>query len=330
MFRFDDGRYVVTDAQAHEALVFDSTGSLLEVLAGSGRGPGELGFPGPPRRFRGDSVAVVDMQLRRIVLFDKDGEHRATRGFPLQSPTGILAPIAVLSAEAFVGLLLEMQRPDDVGDHVVRKEHVVLGRFRNPAIDTIASTRGTELVGGWWRDGGERVVASYELPFGRSTKVSVGRDRIVVGSTDRAELAVLALDGEEIGVFRWSMPRDAVTEDDRERFLEREVSTIAGPAASSDRASLIRSDLMDLGSAKTHQAFTDLLVADDGSIWVETDQRPWLSERWFVVLDAAGTPTARIRIPRSFRIFQATGTSLVGVWREAGEADEVREYPVIK
>jgi hypothetical protein len=79
------GRVVVADRDAPHVRVFRMDGSPVAALAPEGEGPGELRYP-LAIGISAEGIAVMDMQLRRIVLLDHAGEERG-RGpagsFPL-------------------------------------------------------------------------------------------------------------------------------------------------------------------------------------------------------------------------------------------------------
>ena len=276
-------------------------------------------------------MAVVDIEQRRIAVFDGFGKHVATRGFPLESPQSYLAPVAMTSSSQFVAKSLGLERPNAIGERISRPEAVVLGRFGVALVDTLVVTRGTELVGGVWREGGEESVAAYDLPFGRSIRVAVGPDRIYVGDTSKSELLVFDHAGRALVTIAWPSSRVAVTDDDRRAWVAQESTDLStGTNASPVQIGEAMRDLRKLGFAQTRPVFTNLLVGEDNSVWIELDGRPWIPTRPFLVVRQDGSPWATIAVPRAFVPSQADSTSIVGVWREPGAPDEVRRYTVVR
>ena len=325
--RLENGRFFVTDRQAREAWLFDSAGALLKRVAWAGRGPGELAVPSPPLPIEGDTIAIVDLELRRIMLFDGDGNHLRTRAYVLQATDGYLAPVGLVSSAELVGLLLGLERPATAGDRVTRTAKLVRSRIGSFETTSIAEGRGTELAGGAWSEGGEVVVGAYEVPFGRTTLAAVGPERILLGDTDRPRLEVFDHRGRRTGAFEWTEPADAVTDDDRASWLARESTAVSSgaPGAAEQRASMAAA-LRDLGFARTHRVFTGLVVGDDRSVWIEQDRRQWLPSRRFLVLSPEGKALATVEVPRALLVQQADLSSVTGIWREPGSPDEIRSY----
>lgn len=329
--RLPNGNFFVTDAQAREAWVLTATGLLSTRAARRGKGPGELEYAGPPIRVRGDSLAVVDWELRRILLFDRSGRHAATRGFPMESSDGYLEPIGLISSDRFVGKKVGFKRPTAVGERMRRRETVVHGRFRSFEQDTIAVVKGAEVIGGVWKEGGESLVAEYNLPFGETTIVAVDGEHVLVGETSQSQVVVYSQGGQAVASLRWGSQRDKVTDDDRRRMIARESTAMtAVPGTRLEEIQSYVESWRSIGSSTTHQSFTGILVADDGSVWVEFGQRPWLPERSFLVFGANRAMAALLTVPRSFRPCQADSTAVVGIWREEGGADEVRQYAIVR
>lgn len=73
----EDGNVYVLERQDREVRVFDPAGRLLRVIGGEGEGPGEFRDP-LLLGFRGDSLWVNDGRLRRITMFNREGEVLST------------------------------------------------------------------------------------------------------------------------------------------------------------------------------------------------------------------------------------------------------------
>lgn len=78
------GSVYVVDGRIQEIRVFDNAGKYLRTIGRSGRGPGE--FRGVSSAgFLGDTLWTLDSGLRRLTLFDRDGEVLATRSVQVPS-----------------------------------------------------------------------------------------------------------------------------------------------------------------------------------------------------------------------------------------------------
>jgi len=77
-----DGRFVVSDA--YRLVFFDERGKFLRSAGRRGDGPGEFQQVGRVCRLPGDTLLAISENDRRVLLWDKDGEH--IRTFPRPGP----------------------------------------------------------------------------------------------------------------------------------------------------------------------------------------------------------------------------------------------------
>jgi hypothetical protein len=77
-----DGRFVVSDA--YRLVFFDARGKFLRSAGRRGDGPGEFQQVGRVCRLPGDTLLAISENDRRVLLWDKNGEH--IRTFPRPGP----------------------------------------------------------------------------------------------------------------------------------------------------------------------------------------------------------------------------------------------------
>ena len=77
-FLSSDERVVVANAGTHEIRVFDSFGRHLRSIGGPGEGPGEFQSLDVVEELGDGRFAVLDVDLRRITIFGKEGEFLLT------------------------------------------------------------------------------------------------------------------------------------------------------------------------------------------------------------------------------------------------------------
>ena len=68
-----DGRYYVLDTGNRQIFVYDSSAQPVGAIGAYGEGPGEMAGPLGLDITRDGRIAVVDMQLRRVTVFDTTG-----------------------------------------------------------------------------------------------------------------------------------------------------------------------------------------------------------------------------------------------------------------
>lgn len=244
-----DGHIVVADREANNLKVLRSDGSLLDTLGRQGQGPGEFQDPTIVDVARGDSVYVFDNQLNRLVVFSPPPAAELARSVVITSDIGHLSGIRVLG-DRFVG---------EFTPGYTRKE----GLYR-PTPNTWHALEGTSvsddpLVRVQRRKvatsfGDEGAAIAY-LPFGRVTRVTPGPDgRLYHGINDSLRIRATSLDGTTETIAHIPADPVPITEAERDSALADIPSAIRDPLVS------------NFPGAKP--AFTDLVVADTGRLWV--------------------------------------------------------------
>jgi hypothetical protein len=329
--RLPNSTIVVSDVSPPELKLFDSAGRYVRTVGRTGGGPGEFSWPGPPQRFADDSFFVLDVEQRRASFFDGEARHVLTRRFSLQLADGrFFLPIGMVSSAQFVAMLWVSQHPSRMGEPIRTPVDIVTGRFGASTFETIAKGRGDEKVGGVWQEAGHRSVVGYPLEFGSTTQVAVASGLVYLGETGKPRIDAYDLTGRLIRQITWNAPPDSVTEADRRARIVQESVKIASLPQGPDPAQLWSSveHLRTVQLPTKAPAFTALLPARDGSLWVEQDPRPWTPTRQYLVFDSAGVLIGRVAVPRQLRVYQADDAFIVGRWRDPDQADQVRLYRI--
>lgn len=85
-----DSAVYVLDSGFQKVAVFNRDGTLRRLIFGGyGRGPGEFVFPRGLSVFSKGTVAVLDMTLDRITIFDTSGSYRNSFQLPVSYPLGL-------------------------------------------------------------------------------------------------------------------------------------------------------------------------------------------------------------------------------------------------
>lgn len=122
-YRLDDGRIAVADGGSSTIKLFDATGAFLRSFGGEGAGPGEFRTMQYFARMRDDSLAVFDRELRRLTVFDSEGQRarEISLGMTSSSPFGsvlgifddgslLLSGFVAFGEEAPSGLLRPLRK----------------------------------------------------------------------------------------------------------------------------------------------------------------------------------------------------------------------------
>lgn len=326
--RLSDGSVVVADLDPPGILVFDATGRHRRTVGRAGSGPGEFRYPAVLRPMPEGGFLAVDTELRRVTFFSEEAELVTTRRWPLQVAEAVLFPVGAISTERFIGTLTASRRPERLGERVRAPVTVVLGQFGAEAFQPVVRVPGDEIIGGVYREHGVATTAAYPLEFGDRTLVAASSELIYVGQRRRPRIDVFDTTGRKLRTISWAAARDPVTEADRQARIAQESAAAAGVQASPDPGQTwsATEHLRTVRLPAVAPAFTALMPAVDGDLWVEIDPRPWAPARQYLVFDAAGRLIARASLPRALEPFQVGRDFVLGRWRESGGPDEVRLY----
>lgn len=246
------GQMIVLDGEATHLKILEPDGTLLDTLGRQGGGPGEFRRPRMVDVARGDSVYVFDIQLDRLTVFTPPPSSGLARTVAITSDVGNLTQVQVLE-DGLAGRFSPgytrkegLRRPAPATWHVICETGV-------PG-DPLLSVRRKKVATSFEGPG---AVIAY-LPFGRVTKVVAGPDsRLYHGSTDSLHVKATSLDGTTEVIA--TVPADPVAVREAER--DSAMDGIEGEIRRQIAAAV----------PERKPAFTDLVVADDGTLWV---QRP--------------------------------------------------------
>lgn len=252
-----DGQIAVADYKANDVKILTPDGSLAHRLGQQGQGPGEFQRVGIVQWARGDSLFAYDLQASRLAVFAPEPPHPHVRTVSVSREDGF--PVGIYVTE--LQLLVEISRRVPPSDGTPRYRRVrTLSEDGVPG-DTLFTTRREESV--IIRNDG--VFQFRPLPFARESRIALRPEgRLYTGYEDSLRVVAHGLDGASDVVADIPAPPVPLTDTDRDSALAD-----------------IDNDQMRQAVAKalpdTKPAFTDLVVADDGQLWV---RRP------------PGTPTA--------------------------------------
>ena len=324
-----DGNILVGESLAGEIRVFDPNGNLLNRIGRRGEGPGEFNML-LQWGVVGDTVWVVDFQLQRTTLFDRDGSLLSTGNW-----AGVLVLYGTSGSAGLVGPVL--MRADGLFTSEIMSLSLRIGgtppdSVRVPKLLFDATGAVVDTVG--W---------DVRPPDGQSgsARVQVGSRRYSVprppsGNVPRLWFAAgqWVVDGTVAGadttssfrVWRLGLTEDTLlTREYRylpTRYPETVLDSIAlrsAPGVSSAEAATANAVLRAIRNAMDFPDFQppvlEGVAGDDGTLWVRRGDTGGPSYQWLVIAPD-GTPRGHVNIPRRARVSWVSERGFIVVERD--------------
>lgn len=308
------GNVWVGDGASAELRLFQPDGTHWKTMGGSGEGPGEfrrLRLLGP---FRGDSVACWDDGLARLTVFDAEGN--LARMVPM--PAMEAAPRA---HKVFWDGTLLVQFPRVFTSQSLEPGQLLGDTARLERLDLTRSTR-RELAsarGPTWLWTGRSQVP---LPFTVNASFDLygGAVYLTTGPEFRIRVFQQGHLAEIYGVVR---DRREVTEDDLATYSRVMSEALPQPERREYLAALDHP-----GRPRYLPAYSQLVVADDGTLWARVYSPDVFGTASWDVFDAQGQWQGKVRTPLGVTVYQITENKLLTVWRDSLGVEYVRIYKI--
>lgn len=308
-----NGDIAIVNSRTQEVRIFDSVGRHRRTIGGRGDGPGEFRGPWETYPLPGDSLLVVDL-YRAVSVFDGTGNY--VRQFVPGRIQGERQG-APLGQFADGSLLFMRYQPQDPSWTGVRRSKVELVRF------DVNGELATNF--GLFDDQTVRYGGGPQYLFGAWAHSAPASSSVIYGPGDRLELREIGYDGRTSRLIRLDVPLRAITEADKERFLD----AIRERARGTREESSIERRFADAEVPSHFPAHFDIRVDDRNQIWVQ-DYQPW-SERvprtWFV-FEPTGTYLGAIALPAGFEVHHIAQGKIVGRWTDEYDVEYVRVYAI--
>jgi hypothetical protein len=339
-WRQDDGRIVVIDGGKPALLFYDSGGTFLSQVGRAGEGPGEMqsrvgGWP-----YRGDSIATYDLMLRRVSVYDRDGNFARSFNNPVRyerkpnvMPSQSCCSISGVFADgSFVG-----HPPDDIPIHPGPPRHSTVTPVRVSADGARQDTIGTFESRLFYHDPGSRsgvtgYVTSYAFRY-----VVVG-DRLIGGDGLRSRLVSVSLATADDAISDRSF--DTIPLPREPEAFTAELRTAYEDALRADYE--LRGSRGYEGSLESHlggtypataPGFVNMFADADGHVWLQRwtpDYGRTGARLDYDVVTQDGAHIASIELPTGSRLLWAGNGQLMLLERDDLDVQYVRLYDLVR
>lgn len=304
----ENGKIAVADYKAGNVKVLSPDGSVAHILGEKGEGPGEFQQVGFVQWARGDSLYAYDLEASRLTVFSPDPPYPRERTVSVSREDGMPVRVRVVGQS----LTVEISRQVPPSDGSMRFRRVRRLSESGVPKDTLFSMprQGSVVV----RSDG--VFQFRPIPFGRESEIAVGPDnRLYAGWQDSLRVVAHGLNGGAEEIVDVTTPHIPMPQAARDSVLDQ----IDNPDLRQAAASAM---------PDTKSAFTDLIVADNGQLWVQRSTKtpkaatvPW----W--VLDPDTKTIHQLRLPRDVELSVVQDGRAYGITTmEAGAPALVRYH----
>ena len=303
--RLGDGRYVVLDGIESTLRYFAPDGRHLLTAGRQGEGPGELLYPYLIIPLAGDTIAIPDNGNQRLSIFDPSGAFaRSYRKELVQGRTVSL--VGRLGDSMYLGRF-SLNEPLPAEGDVITSALLVRLTDSVTAIDTMMR---------------HRVAEAFVLPQGRDvglarnafhaygTVVTSG-DGIVYVWSKEPEVRRYSPEGRLERLVRLGHTTRPFTAELRRSWMQQTLDQLPSPESQRRFQRL----WTDRPTPDSLPVYSDVLVDEEGYIWLGHFELLEHPVREWTVLDSAGHLAAMVRTPWHLRIMQIGENYVLGAMR---------------
>jgi hypothetical protein len=317
----DDGGIAFINGAGSEVRIHGADGEERARVGRNGTGPGEFEAPWRLFEWAGDSIAVWDVQLRRITILTADGRPRT---FQVSSLDGAAPQVHATMAGGFL-LAGAEDRYKERDQNRVRRD--TLGLYRVSTLGGETLPAGRYAGDAQYEMAVPPVVLLESAPFGTFSSVGVMQDRIVVADNAVSQITVSDETGSIARILRFGMSPKPVTAADRRAFEQANINENWRPTYLAAKRQFIAEAPIPAGMPR----MGELIVGADGTLWlaeyVPEHERSTVTRTWWV-LSADGAIRGRVVTPARFTLHGARGDRIIGVQRDELDVESVVVYRI--
>ncbi len=329
-----DGGLVVADLDASRLLVFDATGAFVRALGRSGAGPGELRNIVSVAVTKGDSISTYDAALRRLSIWHPDA------GFVRHVSLGDDGSLESWPANAWRwrDTLLVVLEPSTTPRPELSTGATVV-KWPMRAALTLRGADGRMLSTSPAFDAtytGAYANGDVRLPFAHQAFVSVADDRIYFGSGAEFRIGLLTPEFTLGGELRWPLHDEPLSAAEVTRVRDDAIARLAQRTALDPAREYFTREFASELLPTVRPTIARVLIDDDARIWAERFEATRLgsaeqtmADRW-TVMQADGTPIARVVLPANTRLESVRRNRAVVVQRDSLDLPSVAIYDLVR
>jgi hypothetical protein len=323
--RLSDGSIALANAGSGQIRFYDPSGVFLRSVGRKGEGPGEFEQAQIAGLLDGDTVVVVDSNLRRISLIPPSGGV-VDVGRLAEDLGGNVFPRGMFDGGGVVvggGFYWSSSGEGQLSDGYTRRPTVYRSASRDGSLATdFGEFPGSEFFMQVRSSGGGMSMMARLIPFGKYAMAAVGPDRFHFGSGDSYEIRSYAEDGRLARIVRWDRPPVPVAEAHVNARIEEAVAEASDP----NEAREVRQTYAELPVPDFFPAFAGLEADRFGNLWVEDYRMPGDHRTTFHVFDADGRLVGRVDLPEEMELLDLGEDYLLALFRDDLEVEYVRQY----
>lgn len=325
--RLSNELIVVANYQTRELRFFSADGSFLRAAGREGKGPGEFSRLDTLVRLGSDSIVAYDQSLRRLSVFDLQGNFGRTTFLPPHERTPFWHRLSGLLSDgsAVIYAFPDSDHTTGIEEGLVRPSQLALRYLPDDAtIEEIGIFTGPEM--NLLRSGGQTGVITQ--PFGRLTSFAVSGDELLVFDNSTYEFRVYSASSQTLHMAvrraheNLRITRDAIA-DHRERWA---VSSGKDPEFHAVR----RRAIAKVEYPETMPAYGAVLLDRSGRVWIEDYRRPGDDAPNWIVFERDGMIVARASTPKGLKLTDVGEDYLMGVAKDSLDVETVELYSLIK
>lgn len=322
-----DGSILVLNGGS-EVRVYSAQGEFVDAIGRRGAGPGEFMGASTLRVTAGGRLLVYDLVGARVTTFAPDEELEDTR--PMRYDIGAslafrssfrpFADGSVPFARLDVSMRETFRREeglyeDDTEIHVHDGDRLrrILRRPRGPAYRVPGLIR--------------------PVPFEESVLLATGPRTVVVGTSHHTVFQRVDRAGELVGEYTASGSTRRVTARDwalYEDWLREELAnpvSLPGVGATRDPTFKVERFLEKTPRGERMPLFDELLLDDEGRLWVREYSLEGDMVAWQAVAPGAGT-VGQVELPRDWEVFEFGEDYVLALVRDELDIEIVRTYGI--